>query len=126
MSGGAFNYAYRHVEFFCSEALSMESSAGLSKAESQRIRMIVAECQRAAALMKAAEWLLSGDTGEDTFLNETADVQCRNAAPEMLAALRAMRDSGPNGANNFHGWHAAYTDSCELALSAIAKAEGSP
>lgn len=46
------------------------------------------------------------------------------AAPDLLAALLAFRDGGPNGGRDFEGWHAAYASAIELARAAIAKAEG--
>lgn len=47
-----------------------------------------------------------------------------NAAQDMLDALIALRDAGPNGATNFLGWHSAYAEAIAKARAAIAKAIG--
>ena len=44
------------------------------------------------------------------------------AAPDLLAALKALRDA--NGSNNFSGWHENFHDAIKMALAAIDKAEG--
>lgn len=46
------------------------------------------------------------------------------AAPDLLAALIAFRDGGPDGGQNFIGWHDAYQPAVDAARAAIAKATG--
>lgn len=46
------------------------------------------------------------------------------ASPDLLAALIAFRDGGPQGGQNFAEWHQSYAPAIELARAAIAKATG--
>ncbi len=76
MSGGHFNYAYFHVKDFV-ETLEKDLGnpseyewvGGLSKETISALKEIAEEAARMAELMRAAEWLFSGDTSEDTFLD---------------------------------------------------------
>ena len=54
-----------------------------------------------------------------------ADADLIAAAPDLLAALIAFRDGGPQGGQDFEGWHASYDDAVANARTAIAKATGS-
>ncbi len=75
MSGGAFNYACRRVEDFAEELRAKIANNGkendygekceFSAETITRLQSIVEDAERTAKLMKAAEWLYSGDTGED-------------------------------------------------------------
>lgn len=78
MSGGAFDYAYRRVEDFADDltdwtgkAESIDSSAEVEAA----LYAICADARRTAALMRAAEWLASGDYGEEDFLAAVAEAR---------------------------------------------------
>ncbi len=78
MSGGAFFYAFRHVEDFAEElddwtgkAESIDSNAEVEAA----LYAICADARRTAALMRAAEWLASGDYGEESFLAAVAEAR---------------------------------------------------
>lgn len=46
------------------------------------------------------------------------------SAPDLLAALIAFRDGGPQGGQNFAEWHESYRPAIELARAAIARATG--
>lgn len=46
------------------------------------------------------------------------------AAPELLEALIAFRDGGPQGGQNFAEWHESYRPAIDKARAAIAKATG--
>lgn len=41
----------------------------------------------------------------------------------LLEALIAFRDGGPNGGQNFNGWHESYGPAIEKAQAAIAATE---
>ena len=43
---------------------------------------------------------------------------------ELLAALIAFRDGGPEGGQDFKGWHDGYRPAIELARAAIANSQG--
>ena len=79
MSGGAFDYAFRDVEDFA-ENLDRWIEEWLVADEAMpravaTLRAIAADARRTAALMRAAEWLASGDYGEDSFLAEVSAVR---------------------------------------------------
>lgn len=63
----------------------------------------------------------------DAFAGTTEDeanARLIAAAPELLAALIAFRESGPSGGKDFAQWHQSYGPAIELARAAIAKATG--
>lgn len=80
---------------------------------------------RAEKTTRNGKWSLAevqpGD--EDGNLGE-ANARLIAAAPDLLAALVAFRDGGPNGGNNFKGWHRGYDAAIALAYAALAKATG--
>ena len=77
MSGGSFDYAYSRVLHFAEELRAKIANNGkeddygdkfgFSPQTITRLQSIAEDAERAAKLMKAAEWLYSGDTGEDSF-----------------------------------------------------------
>ena len=78
MSGGAFGYALHRVEAFADEltdwtgkAESIDHSAEAKAA----LYAIAADARRAARLMRAAEWLASGDHDVESFLAEVSAVR---------------------------------------------------
>jgi hypothetical protein len=84
MSGGSFDYAYSRTAQFADELenrLDTDSvDDGPSPAAVARLRRLVADARRVSELMKEAEWLYSGDTGEDTFLKRAAEIDERGDA----------------------------------------------
>lgn len=56
--------------------------------------------------------------------NRIEDARLIAAAPDLLAALVAFRDGGPQGGRNFAEWHESYKPAIDLARAAIAKATG--
>ena len=75
MSGGSFDYAYSRVLQFAEDLRAKIADNGkendygekceFSAQTIARLQSIVEDAERTAKLMKAAEWLYSGDTGED-------------------------------------------------------------
>ena len=78
MSGGSFDYAYARMHEFADDLRDMLSQQGQKKdgwevgtwepAVAAKLAEIAAIVDHAAKLAKEAEWLYSGDTGEDTFM----------------------------------------------------------
>ena len=86
MSGGAFDYSYSRVFQFADNLKSVLDSASTegycryTPAVTAKLREIVDTARRCAALMKEAEWLYSGDTGENTFLDRVREIE---SAPQQ-------------------------------------------
>jgi hypothetical protein len=85
MSGGAFNYAYNRVDEFASELkLRLEQrneSDGYGGHPNQvndevfsALTRLQAMAEVMAKLMREAEWLYSGDTGDDSFLRRVREI----------------------------------------------------
>lgn len=85
MSGGAFDYAYRRVEDFAEELRAKIANNGKENDYGEKcvfspqtialLQSIAEDAERTAKLMKAAEWLYSGDTGEDDLAVSVLDVR---------------------------------------------------
>jgi hypothetical protein len=85
MSGGSFDYAYRHMVEFAEELRDMLSQQGQRKdgwevgtwepQVAAKLAEIAAIVDHAAKLAREAEWLYSGDTGEDTFMARVAKIE---------------------------------------------------
>jgi hypothetical protein len=110
MSGGSFDYAYGHVAQFADELENKLDTAGVegfdpwnSPEVVARLRRLVIDARRVSALMKEAEWLYSGDTGEDTFSKRVAKLD-EESASEAVATWesghRAGREKAPTYAEN--------------------------
>lgn len=69
MSGGSFDYAYIRVSNFVDELVSriQEDKQELNPETIDRLKQVASMADLTAKLMKEAEWLYSGDTGEETF-----------------------------------------------------------
>lgn len=84
MSGGSFRYAYNHVEQFVEELHNKiddndkpnewGDGFGFSPEVLVKLQEVVDIATLSAKLMKEVEWLYSGDTGEDTFLERVAKI----------------------------------------------------
>lgn len=88
MSGGSFDYAYSRVEGFAGELADklarndVEEDGwkyGFEPATVAKLREIEALARKAAALMKEAEWLYSGDTGDESFMKRVHCIEDANA-----------------------------------------------
>jgi hypothetical protein len=85
MSGGSFDYAYRHMVEFAEELRDMLSQQGQRKdgwevgtwkpEVATKLAEIAALVDHVAKLAREAEWLYSGDTGEDTFTERVARIE---------------------------------------------------
>lgn len=83
MSGGSFNYAYSRVQEF-GETLAEKirnngvpdeygDVSGYPPEVLAVLTTIQAQAEQSAGLMKAVEWLYSGDYGPETFLERVAE-----------------------------------------------------
>ncbi len=85
MSGGSFDYAYARMHEFAEELRDMLSQQGQRKdgweigtwepAVAAKLAEIAAIVDHAAKLAREAEWLYSGDTGEETFMWRVAKIE---------------------------------------------------
>lgn len=86
MSGGSFNYAYSRVAEFSEELddrinnASKENAWGeqphlFEPATLEKLREIQMKAAQLSQLMRAVEYLYSGDMGEERFLACVADLQ---------------------------------------------------
>jgi hypothetical protein len=104
MSGGSFNYAYGRVGQFAEELKAKIANNnkeddyggkfGFSPETIALLQSIAEDAERTAKLMKAAEWLYSGDTGEDDLAASVADVRgtAMIRAHEALTSACAIRE----------------------------------
>ena len=85
MSGGSFDYAYARMHEFADDLRDMLSQQGQKKdgwevgtwepQVAAKLAEIAALVDYAAKLAKEAEWLYSGDTGEDTFMERVSKIE---------------------------------------------------
>ncbi len=86
MSGGSFSYAYRRVEQFCEELeRRVKQRDFVDEWEPQpnyvgpeamiKLREILVLTCRAAKLMREVEWLYSGDTSDESFLERVNEIE---------------------------------------------------
>jgi hypothetical protein len=72
MSGGSFDYAYSRAQSFAMDLEARLDDGSEWEPETvRRLRLLVEAVRSAADGMHAAEWLYSGDIGEDTFMART-------------------------------------------------------
>jgi len=108
MSGGSFDYAYSRVLQFAEELRAKIANNGkendygekreFSAQTIARLQSIVEDAERTAKLMKAVEWLYSGDTGENGLAASVADVRGTSAirgSHVAFSSADAFRD-GPH------------------------------
>jgi hypothetical protein len=84
MSGGSFDYAYRRMQDFANDLRCKLAEQGQvvdgwkigtwEPAVATKLAEIAALVDHAAKLAREAEWLYSGDTGEDTFMERVAKI----------------------------------------------------
>ena len=86
MSGGSFDYAYMRVLQFADDlAVRLDEfdkvdqwgdePNNFEQATRDKLAVIEANARYTAALMREAEWLYSGDTGDDSFMKRVAEIQ---------------------------------------------------
>ena len=85
MSGGSFNYAYQKAQWFADDLeerldVTVPENGWTPEPETTKtLREIVKIARYAARLMKEAEWLYSGDTGDDSFMERVMEIESSNA-----------------------------------------------
>lgn len=88
MSGGSFDYAYRHAHLFAEE-LDARIASGMQEEfwpeTLAKLREIVALARYTAKMMREAEWLYSGDTSDESFLERVGEIGTYRARPDMDA-----------------------------------------
>jgi hypothetical protein len=106
MSGGSFDYAYGKVFQFADElGVKLdkhdrmneygETPYAFEPATLSKLREIEKLARKTAALMKEAEWLYSGDTGDDSFMDRVANIESSNV--EFSGAQRSGASAGTQG-----------------------------
>jgi hypothetical protein len=80
MSRDTFNHADVRIADFAEDLDQMiakepEDRYPLEPYVVDKLREIAAQAHRVAALAKEAEWLYSGDTGPDTFMQRVAEIE---------------------------------------------------
>lgn len=89
MSGGSFDYAYSRTNTFADELASNIENADevnewgekpyqFEPATLSKLREIEKLARYTAQLMKEAEWLYSGDTSDDSFMQRVAEIEKQN------------------------------------------------
>jgi len=69
MSGGAFDYAYSRTAQFADDLeLRLGDAAHHGPDVVARLTQLVIDARALSEQMRAAEWLFSGDIGQDTFM----------------------------------------------------------
>lgn len=88
MSGGHFDYAYRHVNNFA-DSLEIDILNNSVKDEADEwaycpdyneevlgeLTKILNQARYLSEMMKEAEWLYSGDTGEESFMERIKEIK---------------------------------------------------
>lgn len=88
MSGGSFDYAFSRVSMFADDLCAKldehdraneygQTPYSFSPAVRAKLLEIEAIARYTAKLMQEAEWLYSGDTGEDSFLARVREIEGR-------------------------------------------------
>jgi hypothetical protein len=85
MSGGSFDYAYARMHDFADDLRCKLAQQGQvvdgwevgtwEPAIAAKLAEIAALVDHAAKLAKEVEWLYSGDTGEDTFMERVQKIE---------------------------------------------------
>jgi len=84
MSGGSFDYAFSHVDRFADELEVKLDPAyrdgygeplDFEPATVAKLREILALATCTAKLIREAEWLFSGDTGDESFMRRVLEIE---------------------------------------------------
>jgi hypothetical protein len=90
MSCGSFDHAYERVDQFANELGSRldehaktneygETPYDFEPETLAKLREIEALARHTAKLMREAEWLYSGDTSDDSFMERVGEIESSNA-----------------------------------------------
>ena len=76
MSGGSFDYAYSKVNYFVDDLDDKlnDPEYVFSPEVMTKLREIKAIAENTSQLMRAVEWLYSGDDSEETFMEKVKKV----------------------------------------------------
>ena len=97
MSGGSFDYIYSRTDNFADElGLKIDQADEVNDwgekpykfepATLAKLKEIEKLARYTAKLMKEAEWLYSGDTGDDSFMRRVAEIE--NRIPEEITMVK--------------------------------------
>lgn len=98
MSGGSFNYAYSRMEQFADELRNKLQEQGKDPQGygypnprwttdvACKLATVAALADYVALLAKEAEWLYSGDTGEDTFMQRVNYIEATRGIAKLERA----------------------------------------
>ena len=86
MSGGSFDYTFHHVDDFADglenrlekkddEYAVFDSTITYTPKTIAKLKEIIKLSRKTAKLMKEVEWLFSGDTGDDTFMERVKKIE---------------------------------------------------
>lgn len=86
MSGGSFDYAFTKVsQFACELEVKLDTfdtpnewGECYNKFEPEtleKLHEILKQCEYTAQLMKEVEWLYSGDTGDESFMERVREIE---------------------------------------------------
>ena len=84
MSGGSFDYAYQKAQWFADDLeerldVTVPENGWTPEPETtKKLREIVKIARYAARLMKEAEWLYSGDTADESFMDRVKEIESSN------------------------------------------------
>ena len=91
MSGGSFDYAYQKAQWFADDLeerldVTVPENGWTPEPETtKKLREIVKIARYAARLMKEAEWLYSGDTADESFMDRVKEIESSNVKVTGLA-----------------------------------------
>jgi len=120
MSGGSFDYAYSRVLHFAEELRAKIANNGkendygekceFSAQTIARLQSIVEDAERTAKLMKAAEWLYSGDTGENGFAASVLNVHGDARDADETRRLERSKNFYHQRCEALHEWQKSMRD----------------
>lgn len=99
MSGGSFDYAYTRVEQFTDALKDMiqENPEGFKPVVMAKLREIAMLTEYTAKFMKETEWLYSGDTGDDSFMENVREIENPGKSWLLCYACPDGNEWGPDG-----------------------------
>lgn len=75
MSGGSFNYIQFNMREVAEELDVIATNSAYAQRVNDKIQLVSNALQFASKLLQEADWLISGDNGEDTFLENIALIE---------------------------------------------------
>ena len=126
MSGGSFNYEYSRMQDFADDLRERLTQQGQvvdgwkvgtwEPAVAAKLAEIAALVDHAAKLAREAEWLYSGDTGEDTFMWRVAKIELERPWVGLTDEERDSITGRVIGWNLACGWEEDYARAIEAKL----------